>query len=327
VSLLEIADLGVTYRSAFGQVPALRGVDLVVEAGQKVGIAGESGCGKSTLALSLLRLLPAGTRVTGRIRFDGEDVLTMGWGRLRALRWAAASIVFQGAMHSLNPVRRVGAQVLEPILLHGKATGADAGGRVSRLLEEVGLAASAADAYPHQLSGGQRQRVMIAMALACSPRLLVADEPTSALDVMVQAQILRLVDRLVTDQGIGLVMISHDLSVLTSTCDRLAVMYAGRIVEEGPAGEVLTAPRHPYTAALAAAHPRIGDQASRRRPGGLPGDPPDPECLPEGCSFRPRCPVAVAGCEVVDPPLWPAGAGRRAACIHVRPARPGTVAG
>jgi peptide/nickel transport system ATP-binding protein len=311
-------------------VPALRGVELVVEAGQKVGIAGESGCGKSTLALSLLRLLPPGTEVTGRVRLDGEDVLTMGWGRLRAVRWAAASIVFQGAMHSLNPVRRVGAQILEPILVHGEEGGGDPGRRVARLLEEVGLAASAAEAYPHQLSGGQRQRVMIAMALACSPRLVVADEPTSALDVMVQAQILRLVDRLVTDQGIGLVMISHDLSVLTSTCDRLVVMYAGRIVEEGPAGEVFSAPRHPYTAALAAAHPRIGDRASRRNPGGLPGDPPDVERLTEGCSFRPRCPVAVPGCELVDPPLWPAGAGRRAACIHVcpvEPESPGTASG
>jgi peptide/nickel transport system ATP-binding protein len=302
-------------------VPALRGVELAVEAGQKVGIAGESGCGKSTLALSLLRLLPPGAEVTGRVRLDGEDVLTMGWGRLRAVRWAAASIVFQGAMHSLNPVQRVGAQILEPILMHGQG-GGGTGRRVARLLEDVGLAASAAEAYPHQLSGGQRQRVMIAMALACSPRLVVADEPTSALDVMVQAQILRLVDRLVTDQGIGLVIISHDLSVLTSTCDRLVVMYAGRIVEEGPAGAVFSAPRHPYTAALAAAHPRIGDRASRRNPGGLPGDPPDVERLPEGCSFRPRCPVAVAGCELLDPPLWAAGVGRRAACIHVRPVEP-----
>jgi peptide/nickel transport system ATP-binding protein len=223
-------------------------------------------------------------------------------------------------MHSLNPVRRVGAQILEPVLVHGMAGGEDQAERVSRLLGDVGLAASVAEAYPHQLSGGQRQRVMIAMALACSPRLVVADEPTSALDVMVQAQILRLVDRLVTDHGIGLVLISHDLTVLRSTCDRLVVMYAGRIVEEGPAGEVLAAPRHPYTAALAAAHPSIGDQASRRKPGGLPGDPPDAERLPEGCSFRPRCPVAVADCERVDPPLWPAGAGRQAACIHVRPA-------
>jgi peptide/nickel transport system ATP-binding protein len=327
MTLLDIADLRVTYRTASGPVPALRGVELAVEGGQKVGIAGESGCGKSTLALSLLRLLPPGTEVTGHVYLDGEDVLTMGWGRLRAVRWAAASIVFQGAMHSLNPVRRVGAQILEPILVHGEGGGGDPGSRLAGLLEEVGLAAAAAEAYPHQLSGGQRQRVMIAMALACSPRLVVADEPTSALDVMVQAQILRLVDRLVTDQGIGLVLISHDLSVLASTCDRLVVMYAGRIVEEGPAGEVLGAPRHPYTAALAAAHPRIGDGASRRNPGGLPGDPPDVERLPEGCSFRPRCPVSVAGCELLDPPLWPAGAGRRAACIHVRPAEPETGAG
>jgi peptide/nickel transport system ATP-binding protein len=322
MSLLEVENLRVTYRTASGSVPALRGVDLAIEAGQKVGIAGESGCGKSTLALSLLRLLPPGTPVTGRICLDGEDILTMQWARLRAVRWAAASIVFQGAMHALNPVQRVGGQILEPILVHGTAGGADPAGRVSRLLGEVGLTASVARAYPHQLSGGQRQRVMIAMALACSPRLVVADEPTSALDVMVQAQILRLVGGLVADQGIGLVLISHDLTVLASTCDRLVVMYAGRIVEDGPAAEVLATPRHPYTAGLAAAHPSIGDQATRRRPGGLPGDPPDTGRLPGGCSFRPRCPLAVAECERVDPPLWPAGDGRRAACVHVRPAAP-----
>jgi peptide/nickel transport system ATP-binding protein len=319
MSLLEITGLAVSYPSPSGPVAAVRGVDLALEEGEKVGLAGESGCGKTTLALSVLRLLPREAAISGSIRFGGEDVLTMGWGRLRALRWAEASIVFQGAMHALNPVRPVGEQIAEPMFVHETVTQTAARARVAELLEQVGLAPTRARAYPHQLSGGQRQRVMIAMALACSPRLIVADEPTSALDVMIQAQILRLVDRLVGERGISLLLISHDLSVLTRFCDRLAVMYAGRIVEEGPAGSVFSDPRHPYTAALAAAYPRIGDEGARRNPQGLPGEAPDPTHLPEGCSFRPRCPVAVGECASIDPVLWPAGRARRAACIHVLP--------
>ncbi|MFJ9574732.1 ABC transporter ATP-binding protein [Streptomyces bacillaris] len=313
--LLEVRNLTVTYG---GTVPAVRGVDLRVEAGQKLGIAGESGCGKSTLALALLRLLPATAKLTGEILLDGEDVLTMKWGRLRAVRWAGASIVFQGAMHSLNAVHRVGDQIAEPILLHNtKATPAAARRRAGALLEQVGLPAARAQAYPHELSGGQRQRVMIAMALACDPRLIVADEPTTALDVMIQAQILRLIEQLVADQDVGLIMISHDLAVLADTCDRLSVMYAGRVVEEGPARQVYAEARHPYGRALSAAFPRIGDPASRRAPRGLPGDPPDPAALPGGCTFHPRCPVALDSCATEDQELREAGGERRAACVLV----------
>lgn len=318
--LLEVRDLRVTYGSGPSAVPAVRGVDLRVEAGQKLGIAGESGCGKSTLALALLRLLPASARLSGEILLDGEDVLTMKWGRLRAVRWAGASIVFQGAMHSLNAVHRVGDQIAEPILLHHRATPAAARTRAGELLEQVGLPAARAAAYPHELSGGQRQRVMIAMALACAPRLIVADEPTTALDVMIQAQILRLIEQLVADQDLGLVMISHDLAVLSDTCDRLAVMYAGRVVEEGPAQEVYRHARHPYGAALSAAFPRIGDPASRHAPRGLPGDPPDPAALPSGCAFHPRCSAALDSCAEEDQWLRDAGPGRRAACVLVGPA-------
>ncbi|MFG2717999.1 ABC transporter ATP-binding protein [Streptomyces sp. NPDC048416] len=313
MSLLEIKDLHVTYP---GGVAAVRGVDLTIGPGRKLGVAGESGCGKSTLAMALLRLLPASAELSGSVLLDGEDVLTMRWGRLRAVRWAGASIVFQGAMHSLNAVHRVGDQIAEPIVLHGLATPAAARARVGELLEQVGLSASRAGAYPHELSGGQRQRVMIAMALACAPRLIVADEPTTALDVMIQAQILRLIERLVADRGISLLMISHDLAVLADTCDRLAVMYAGRIVEEGPARQVCTAARHPYGRALSAAFPRIGDPASRRAPRGLPGDPPDPSALPPGCTFHPRCPAALAVCASDDQPLRAAGPDHRVACVH-----------
>ncbi|NYS18283.1 ABC transporter ATP-binding protein [Streptomyces sp. SJ1-7] len=316
--LLEVRNLTVTYGSGAGAVPAVRGVDLRVEAGQKLGIAGESGCGKSTLALALLRLLPASAELSGEILLDGEDVLTMKWGRLRAVRWAGASIVFQGAMHSLNAVHRVGDQIAEPILLHNpKATPAAARKRAGELLEQVGLPAARAQAYPHELSGGQRQRVMIAMALACDPRLIVADEPTTALDVMIQAQILRLIEQLVADQDVGLIMISHDLAVLADTCDRLSVMYAGRVVEEGPAREVYAEARHPYGRALSAAFPKIGDLASRRAPRGLPGDPPDPAALPDGCTFHPRCPVALDSCAAEDQELREAGGERRAACVLV----------
>ncbi|MFF1519640.1 ABC transporter ATP-binding protein [Streptomyces sp. NPDC058305] len=311
--LLEVRNLAVTYP---GDAAAVRGVDLSLDAGQKLGIAGESGCGKSTLALALLRLLPAGTHTSGEILLGGEDVLTMKWGRVRAVRWAGASIVFQGAMHSLNPVHRVGDQIAEPILLHKKATPAGARRRTAELVEQVGLPAGRADAYPHELSGGQRQRVMIAMALACDPQLVIADEPTTALDVMIQAQILRLIEQLVSEQEVGLVMISHDLAVLADTCDRLAVMYAGRVVEEGPARQVYENARHPYGKALSAAFPRIGDAGSRFAPRGLPGDPPDPSDLPSGCTFHPRCPVAVDACVTDDQVLRHAGAGRRAACVH-----------
>jgi len=315
MALLEFDDVSVTYRSRGADVPAVRNVSLSVDAGESLGIAGESGCGKTTLTSTVLRLQPKTARVTGEVRLDGQNVLALSWGKMRALRWAQASVVFQGAMHALNPVQRIGDQIAEPILLHSPTTSRSAADtRVGELLEMVGLPARRARTYPHQLSGGQKQRVMIAMALACGPRLIVADEPTTALDVMVQAQVLDVITGLVKDLGVGLVFISHDLSVLSSTCDRIAVMYAGRVVEEGPAGDVFDHPQHPYAAALAGAFPRIGDTRFRYAPAGLPGDPPFPGDLPSGCPFHPRCPRAEDRCSATEPVLLAVGS-RRTACL------------
>jgi peptide/nickel transport system ATP-binding protein len=318
MSLLELRDLAVTYRTEGGPVPAVRGVDLVIEPGDTVGLAGESGCGKSTIAGAVLRLLPATTEVTGQVLLEGDDVYAMKPGTLRAVRWTSAAIVFQGALHSLNPVHRIGPQIEEAVLQHASPPSAAAArARAAELLERVGIPAARVDAYPHQLSGGQRQRVLIAIALACEPKLLIADEPTTALDVMVQAQVLELLAELQRDHGLAMLFITHDLSVLAQVCDRLAVMYAGRIVEEGPSAEVLTSPQHPYTRALAGAFPTIGDPTSRLAPRGLAGDPPDPTALPGGCAFHPRCPVAVERCATATVELLAAGFARRAACVHL----------
>jgi peptide/nickel transport system ATP-binding protein len=314
-ALLTVRDLHVTYRTEAGDVPAVRGVSFDLAPGETLGLAGESGCGKSTIAGALLRVLPRGTRVTGDVVLDGEDVLDMKPGRLRAVRWSEMSIVFQGALHALNPVQRIGNQIAEAIELH--RTSPNAKERVADLLDTVGIPARRAGDYPHQLSGGQRQRVLIALALACNPRVLIADEPTTALDVMVQAQVLDLLEELQRELALSMIFITHDLSTLSYVCRRTAVMYAGRIVEEGPAIDVFDRPRHPYTAALAAAFPRIGDASHRMRPSGLGGDPPDPREIPSGCPFHPRCAVAVAECPNLDVELLPAGDGRRAACIHV----------
>ncbi len=296
MTLLEFREVGVDYSSADGPVPAVRGVSLSVAAGEVLGIAGESGCGKSTLASTVLRLLPADAHITGQVLLDGHDITVMSWGELRAVRWSQASIVFQGALHSLNPVQSIGRQLAEPLRIH--ASTRDISGRVSELLTQVGLSPRRASDYPHELSGGQRQRVMIAMALACRPRVIIADEPTTALDVMVQAQILDLLTGLVRDMGMGMVLISHDLGVLGTTCDRVAVMYAGQVVETGTAVDLFDHPRHPYTRALAGAFPRVGDPAARYLPVGLPGDPPFPGSIGQGCSFQPRCPQAIASCAV-----------------------------
>lgn len=317
--LLEVQGLHVSYGIGGRKVRAVRGVDVTVRSGEVLGIAGESGSGKSTFVMSFLRLLPPSATVTGEVRYHGEDILAMNWGRVRAVRWAGASMIFQGAMSALNPVRSISTQICEPILLHEKVGARSARARAAALLDSVGLSATRLDAFPHELSGGQRQRVMIAMALACSPDLIIADEPTTALDVMVQAQILELLQDLAASSTIGMIMISHDLAVLSQVCDRLAVMYAGSICETGPTKAVTAQPRHPYTAALLDAFPEIGDPVSRRNPHGLPGDPPDATTTLPGCAFAPRCPVVMPVCTQRDITLWPGGSGRQSACLRVLP--------
>jgi peptide/nickel transport system ATP-binding protein len=313
-----LEELAVTYRTGSGLIPAVRGVDLTLAAGSRLGLAGESGCGKSSLASAILRLLPKSATVSGRVLLGDEDVLTMPWGRLRAVRWAEASIVFQGAMHALNPVHRIGDQIAEPILLHEKVAPAAARKRVMTLLDQVGLSAPKADAYPHELSGGQRQRVAIAGALVLDPAVLVADEPVASLDASVRGEILKLLLDLRDSSGLSALVVTHDLGLAWNIADRVAVMYLGRIVETGTAEEVLTDPQHPYTKALLSV---VADED----PVILTGETPDPAAIPHGCRFHPRCPLLASGdvesvadlCRTRDLPVLPA-AGRDAACHAVR---------
>jgi peptide/nickel transport system ATP-binding protein len=317
MTLLRVHDLHVTYATEGGPVPAVRGVDLEIARGEALGLAGESGCGKTTIGLALLRLLPSSATTTGTVQLGGRDVLTLQPREVRAVRWSEMSIVFQGAMHALDPVHRIGDQIVEPIVAHAISDRRAAKVRAGELLERVGIPARRYGDYPHEFSGGQRQRVMIAMALACAPELVIADEPTTALDVMVQAQVLSLLRALQHEFGLAMLFITHDLSVLVEVCDRLAVMYAGRIVETGPADRVFDAPTHPYTRALAAAFPRIGDERFVQNPTGLGGDPPDPQDVPSGCPFHPRCPEAFDACPTRQPFLAPSGPDQRAACLLV----------
>ena len=296
------------YRAA---VQAVTDVSLAIGRGEAVGLVGESGSGKSTIGRLLLGLIaPSG----GRVLLDGVDLSRIGGAELGRLR-RRTQLVFQDPYSSLDPRRRVGAQIADGLAIHKLADRGERRGRVEALLAQVGLPAAHADRYPHEFSGGQRQRIGIARALATGPEFLVADEPVSALDVSVQAQVLALLADLRTRLGLGLLFISHDLAVVRSLCDRVAVLYLGRIMEEGPAAAVLDRPRHPYTRALLSAAPMI-DVGRRRTRILLRGDPPSPADPPSGCVFRTRCPWALPACAAAVPPLQLVGAAWRSACIR-----------
>jgi peptide/nickel transport system ATP-binding protein len=324
--LLEVQDLRVALPGAQGPAQALRGVSFALEAGQTLGLIGESGCGKSMTALTLMGLLPEAAQRSGRLRFNGQDLHAFSEAQWCALRGRDIAMVFQEPMTALNPLHTVGAQIAEPMRLHLGLGAAQARAQALRLLERVQLpqAARRLDAYPHQLSGGQRQRVVIAIALACRPKLLIADEPTTALDVTIQREVLHLIQDLVAEERMALVLISHDLGVMAQTVQRVLVMYAGRVVECGPTAEVFQALRHPYTRGLFAARPQLGRlrEPGRARPplATIPGRVPELHAMPPGCAFAPRCARAQQRCSAEMPELTaatpvpdPAGA-HRAAC-------------
>jgi peptide/nickel transport system ATP-binding protein len=320
--LLVVDDLRTYFTLQSGTVKAVDGVSFRLDHGEALGIAGESGCGKTTTALSLVRILPGNGRIVdGSIKLMGIDLVPKTDNQLRRYRWREVSIVFQGAMNALNPVRRVRDQIAEPIVERLGESPKAARKRAGDLLELVGIPRKRGRAYPHELSGGMRQRAMIAMALACDPAIIIGDEPTTALDVMVQAQILQLLEELRHKLGLSLILITHDLSVIAETCDRVMIMYAGRVAEEGPVSEVFRRPRHPYTQKLLAAFPNI--HADRRTLDTIPGSPPDLRQPPPGCRFAPRCTAAMAVCSEEVPPER-TYAGVRVACHLYGPTSDGT---
>jgi len=324
--LLEVRDLTVEFTTKAGTVHAVEGASFEVEQRGAMGLAGESGCGKTTTALALMGLLPYNGRIVrGSIRFAGRDLAALPETSMRKIRWKEISIIFQGAMNSLNPVQRVGRQIAEPIILHENVDPDAATKRAGDLLELVGISRKRVNDYPHEFSGGMRQRVMIAMALACNPKLVIADEPVTALDVMIQAQILDLLERLRRELDLSMILISHDLSVLADTCEHVTIMYAGKTMESGRTLDLFTDPKHPYTQGLVGAFPDI--RGPRTMPEAIPGDVPSLISPPGGCVFHPRCKFAFDRCEKAEPALSEISLGRRAACflypeVPEVPARP-----
>jgi peptide/nickel transport system ATP-binding protein len=298
-----------------GELHAVQGVSFDLREGERMGLVGESGCGKTTTILAMMGLLPATASVSGKVILDGEDILAGGEDSISPHRWNDIAMVFQGAMNAFNPVRTIGEQIAEPMELHGLASGKAARGRVRELLELVGISGDRADRYPHEFSGGMRQRAAIAMALACSPKVLLADEPTTALDVMVQAQILELLVRLSQtlgqELGLTVILVTHDLPVVAQVCDRAAVMYAGEIVEMGGMSAIYHDPRHPYTRMLFAATP---DLLGEDEVISIPGAPPRLDRELVGCPFRPRCDSVFEPCATVHPRRLETAPGHQALC-------------
>jgi len=325
--LLEVRELQTHFFTDDGVVRAVDGVSFAIEPGETLAVVGESGSGKSVTSLSILRLVasPPGRIVGGQIRFRGRDLLTLSDAEMRSIRGREISMIFQEPMTSLNPVYTCGEQILEVLMLHEKLDRPTARARTVDLLSVVGIPSpeQRVDEYPHQMSGGMRQRVMIAMALACRPALLIADEPTTALDVTIQAQILDLLKGLRQELGMAVLLITHDLGVVAETADRVAVMYAGQVVEYCAVRPAFRSTRHPYTAGLLASLPKLGAETERLRV--IPGNVPNPARFPSGCRFHPRCPIAVERCRTEMPALRDVGGGHLARCFRAEEIASGAV--
>jgi len=324
--LLQVKDLRTHFFTDEGVVRAVDGISYDVQEGETMGLVGESGCGKSVSALSILRLIPSppGKIVGGEVWFDGQDLLKVGEEEIRHVRGNRIAMIFQEPMTSLNPVLTIGRQITEALELHLKMNRNAANRRAVELLEMVGIpeAHTRLNDYPHQFSGGMRQRVMIAMALSCNPKLLLADEPTTALDVTIQAQILEIMARLSSEFGTAVIIITHNLGVVARYANRVNVMYAGKIVESGSAREIYGRPRHPYTLGLLRSVPRL-DEARRDKLVPIEGVPPDLANIPPGCSFYPRCSYRIDRCRQEEPPLMLVDEKHYAACwVDVRQGRP-----
>jgi len=316
-TVLEVQNLTTHYSTLRGWVRAAENVSFTVAKGQALGIAGESGCGKTTVALSILKILPQGGKIRkGKILFEGLDLVPLSDESMRKVRWKGIAIVFQGAMNAFNPVYKIGDQIIEAIQIHerdvDKRTALE---RARSLLELVGVEPDRVDNYPHEFSGGMRQRALIAMALAANPKLLIADEPGTALDVIVQAQTLKLLRDLKDKLGLAMVMISHDLSIIAETCEKVAIMYAGHIVEYGDADAIFKEPLHPYTQGLVKAFPSI--HGEKVRLASIPGQPPDLLHPPPACRFNPRCPFVMDVCKKIEPPLEKVGSGEHYVACHL----------
>ncbi len=310
--VLQTHDLRVSYGTARGPLVAVDGVDVTLRAGESLGIVGESGCGKSSLGRGLIQLLPPGGRVTGSATLAGDELVGSSSGRLRHARGEDIALIFQEPMTRLDPLMRIAEHFVETIREHrGEVSKDDAREMGLRALREVGIPPTRIDDYPHQFSGGMRQRIMIALGIVLEPLVVIADEPTTALDVIVEAQILDLLDGLRHEQALGLILITHNLGIVAETCDRVAVMYAGRVVEVGPVEQVFTDPRHPYTQGL------LGSVISLDTTElvSIDGTPPDLVDPPRGCRFAPRCPKVFDDCHTIDPRLREAADGRRVACL------------
>ncbi|MBK8172119.1 MAG: ABC transporter ATP-binding protein [Sandaracinaceae bacterium] len=328
-ALLDVRNLVTAFHTDEGALRAVDGVSFTVREGSTVGLVGESGCGKSVTALSVMRLIPTppGRYESGEILFEGRNLLALPEREMRSLRGNSISMIFQEPMTSLNPVYTVGQQIIEAIRLHQHLDRSKARAKAIEMLRLVGIPApdERIDAYPHQLSGGMRQRVMIAMALSCEPKLLIADEPTTALDVTIQAQILELLAELQKKLGMSIVIITHDLGVVAEFAEEIVVMYAGKVVERATTAQLFESPKHPYSRGLLSSVPSFGDNARKKRLPTIPGVVPDLMHLPVGCRFQDRCDRVIDLCREIEPPLSELKGGRFAAC-HVAVAEDGGVA-